>query len=170
MFARYFIELPTNASEIEAALAIEPATFLQPIAKTATQRGDRLLADVGFGDTLRVERSVEIEIGAAVRTRSKTLIPFSWRATGSMAGLFPTMDGDLEIAPLDTAVTQLAISARYAPPLGVVGKMLDRAVLHRVAEATVKDFLDHLGGILLSLTSAGTSMPTADQRALSSLE
>jgi hypothetical protein len=37
--------------------------------------------------------------------------------------------------------------------------MLDRAVLHRVAEATVKDFLDHLGGILLSVTSVGTPGP-----------
>jgi hypothetical protein len=155
MFARYFIELPLDASDIEAALTAAPERLLQPIAKTATQRGDRLLAEVGFGDTLRVERSVEIEIGAAVRTRSKTVIPFTWRATGSTAGLFPTMDGDLEVASLDTALTQLAISARYAPPLGVVGRMLDRAVLHRVAEATVKDFLDHLGGILLSVTSVG---------------
>jgi hypothetical protein len=159
MFARYFIELPLDASDIEAALTVAPEGLLQPIAKSATQRGDRLLTEVGFGDTLRVERSVEIEIGAAVRTRSKTVIPFTWRATGSTAGLFPTMDGDLEVAALDTALTQLAISARYAPPLGVVGKMLDRAVLHRVAEATVKDFLDHLGGILLSVTSVGAPAP-----------
>jgi len=159
MFARYFIELPLDASDIEAALTVAPERLLQPIAKAATQRGDRLLAQVGFGDTLRVERSVEIEIGAAVQTRSKTVIPFSWRAIGSTAGLFPTMDGDLEVASLDTALTQLAISARYAPPLGMVGRMLDRAVLHRVAEATVKDFLDHLGEVLLSVTSVGAPAP-----------
>jgi hypothetical protein len=157
MFARYFIELPLDAAEIEAVLAHEPETLLQPIARNATQRGDRLLADVGFGDTLRVERAVAIELRPAVRTSSKTIIPFSWRATGSTAGLFPTMEGDLEVASLDAALTQLAISARYAPPLGVVGRMLDRAVLHRVAEATVKDFLDHLGGILLTSHAVGTT-------------
>ena len=41
--------------------------------------------------------------------------------------------------------TQLAISARYRPPLGVLGRTVDRVLLHRVAEATVKDFLDRVG-------------------------
>jgi hypothetical protein len=31
------------------------------------------------------------------------------------------------------------------PPLGVVGQAIDRVLLHRVAEATVKDFLDRVG-------------------------
>ena len=41
--------------------------------------------------------------------------------------------------------TQLAISARYEPPFGAIGRLVDRAVLHRVAEATLKDFLDRVG-------------------------
>jgi hypothetical protein len=44
--------------------------------------------------------------------------------------------------------TQLAISARYRPPRGVVGRAVDRALLHRVAEATLKDFLDRVGQAL----------------------
>ena len=159
MFARYFIELPMDASQVEAALADEREAFLQPIVRRATDRGDRLLADVGFGDTVRVERSVAIRLGPSVRATSKTIIPFSWRATGTSAGLFPTMEGDLEVASLGEALTQLAISARYSPPLGIVGRMLDRAVLHRIAEATVKDFLDQLGTILLSATRAVTPAP-----------
>jgi hypothetical protein len=156
MFARYFIELPLDASQVEAALTDEPEAFLQPIARRATLLGDRLLADVGFGETVRVERSVAIQLGSSVRTTSKTIIPFSWRATGTSAGLFPTMEGDLEVASFGKAVSQLAISARYAPPLGIVGRMLDRAVLHRIAEATVKNFLDQLGTILLSATPVVT--------------
>jgi hypothetical protein len=35
--------------------------------------------------------------------------------------------------------------------------MLDRAVLHRVAEATIKDFLDHLGSILLTAPSVSAT-------------
>jgi hypothetical protein len=159
MFARYFIELPLDASDLEAALTDEPEGLLQPIARHATHRGDQLLADVGFGDTVRVERSVAIRLRSPVRTSSKTIVPFSWRATGTTGGLFPALEADLEIAALGPAVTQLAISARYSPPLGIVGRMLDRAVLHRVAEATVKDFLDHLGGMLLSVTSVGTPAP-----------
>jgi hypothetical protein len=37
------------------------------------------------------------------------------------------------------------MSARYRPPLGAFGQALDRAMLHRVAEATIKDFLDRVG-------------------------
>ncbi len=46
---------------------------------------------------------------------------------------------------------ELSISARYTPPLGAFGRVLDRAVLHRVAEATVKDFLDRAAQILSSV-------------------
>jgi hypothetical protein len=34
--------------------------------------------------------------------------------------------------------------------------MLDRAVLHRVAEATIKDFLDQVGG---AVTAAAATVP-----------
>jgi hypothetical protein len=67
------------------------------------------------------------------------------------------MEADLEVASLGPSATQLAISARYSPPLGIVGRMLDRAVLHRVAEATIKDFLDHLGSILLTAPSVSAT-------------
>jgi hypothetical protein len=46
--------------------------------------------------------------------------------------------------------TQLAISARYRPPLGAVGRAVDRVLLHRVAEATVKDFLDRVGAAIMA--------------------
>ena len=36
------------------------------------------------------------------------------------------------------------MSARYVPPLGA-GQVIDRAILYRVAEATLKDFLDRVG-------------------------
>jgi hypothetical protein len=157
MFARYFIELPMDAGDIEAVLTDDPQALLQPIARRAAERGDQLLADVGFGDTVRVERAVALHLHAPVRTSSKTLLPISWRATGSTAGLFPAMEADLEVASLGPSATQLAISARYSPPLGIVGRMLDRAVLHRVAEATIKDFLDHLGSILLTAPSVSAT-------------
>ena len=66
-----------------------------------------------------------------------------WAAAGA-TGLFPSLDADLEVAPLGPHRTQLAMSARYVPPLGAVGRAIDRAVLFRVAEATLKDFLDHV--------------------------
>ena len=49
---------------------------------------------------------------------------------------------------------QLAMSARYVPPLGAVGRTIDRALLSRVAEATVKDFLDRVADAIMSERAA----------------
>jgi hypothetical protein len=84
------------------------------------------------------------QLGKPVAFPSMTSLPMTWEPLG-MDGLFPRLDADIEVGPLGEDRTQLAISARYRPPLGVVGRAIDRVLLHRVAEATVKDFLDRVG-------------------------
>jgi hypothetical protein len=71
----------------------------------------------------------------------------TWEATGP-EGLLPTLEGDLEVASLGPNRTQLSISAMYTPPMGAFGRALDRGLLHRVAEATVKDFLDRVAAAM----------------------
>jgi len=147
MFARYFVELAMEPERVETALLRSPETWVPGLAREANHHGDALLAEVGFGDDVRVARQVEIEFRDPVRMPSKTVIPIHWSAAGA-TGLFPALDADLEIAPLGPARTQLAMSARYVPPLGAIGRAIDRAVLFRVAEATLKDFLDRLAEAL----------------------
>jgi hypothetical protein len=143
MFARYYVELAGDRDRIERVVLDTPETWLPTLAESANHRGDRLLAEVGFGDDVRIARTVALTVGEPTRISAKTSIPLGWSASGP-GGLFPALDADLEIAPLEDGRCQLAISARYAPPLGVVGRAIDRAVLARVAEATVKDFLDRV--------------------------
>jgi hypothetical protein len=143
MFARYFVEIAMDPSGVETALLDDPQSWLPGLATEAHGRGEDLLADVGFGQALRLHRQVQLEIGSPVGAATKTVVPFRWTAPRP-ARLFPDLDADLEIAPLGPRRCQLAISARYVPPLGLVGRALDRAVLSRVAEATVKDFLDRV--------------------------
>jgi hypothetical protein len=83
-----------------------------------------------------------------------TSLPLTWEPVG-LEGLLPRLDATIEVGPLGEGRTQLAISARYRPPMGVVGQAVDRVLLHRVAEATVKDFLDRLGRAI-------TDQPTTD--------
>jgi hypothetical protein len=147
MFARYFVELPVPAASVERALMRSPETWVPGLAASANHHGDALLAKVGFGEEVRVARKVAIEFGEPVRTASATVIPLRWTATGT-PGIFPALDADLEVAPLGEGLTQLAMSARYVPPLGVVGRVIDRTVMYRVAEATLKDFLDHVAATL----------------------
>src|SRR5687767_10698600 len=148
MFARYFVELALAPAEIERALSEDPRRWLPGLAEDANHRADLLLAEVGFGDTIRLKRTVTVELGAPVRSSTKVIFPLHWAAS-SPAGVFPSLDADLEVAPLGAQRTQLAMSARYVPPFGALGRALDRALLSRVAEATLKDFLDRVAGTIL---------------------
>ena len=147
MFIRYYLDLPLSLAEVETALLADPASWLPGLARQAEDGGRRLLIEVGFevGEDRRVDREVQIEVGQPYTIPSRTtMLPIAWKATGG-GRTFPQLDADIEIAGLGANRTQLSISARYRPPLGVVGRALDKALLHRVAEATVKDFLDRVG-------------------------
>jgi hypothetical protein len=143
MFARYFVELIGDRDEIERVVLDAPSTWLPTFATSANLRGDKLLAEVGFGDDVRIARTVALQVGEAIRLPGKTTIPIGWSASGPV-GLFPALQADLEVAPLEEGRCQLAIGARYEPPLGAVGRAIDRTLLSRVAEATLKDFLDRV--------------------------
>lgn len=121
-----------------------PNSLIPSIASFADDRGRHLLAEIGFPiDGHRLSKNVEIDVGEPITGPGRTWIPISWRATGASA-LFPVLDGDLELAPLGTELTQLSLNGRYQPPLGLLGKTIDKALLSRVAEATIKDFVDRL--------------------------
>ncbi len=161
MFIRYYLDLPMRFGEVEARLLHDPGSWVPGIAEGAESRGERLLAEVGFptSSERRVAKSVEIEIGTAYRISGKAVLPLTWKATWA-EGLFPVLEADLEIAALGAERTQLSISGRYRPPLGAIGRVLDRALLHRVAEATIKDFLDGVGEALRSGTPAASGTMT----------
>jgi hypothetical protein len=153
MFARYFVELPIPADDVVHALSRDPRGWLPGLAEQANSKGDRLLAEVGVGETIGLHRKVIIELGPVVHATSKSFFPLRWTASGH-PGLFPALDADIEVAPLGADRAQLAMSARYVPPLGAVGRMIDRALLSRVAEATVKDFLDRVADAIISERAA----------------
>jgi hypothetical protein len=146
MFIRYYLDLAVPFEDVERALLDEPSTWVPGLALDAEAGGQRLLAEVGFDvdASRRVDKEVEIEIGEPYAIPAKTMLPIAWKATAAER-IFPQLEADIEIAALGTSRTQLSISARYRPPLGPLGRALDRALLHRVAEATVKDFLDRVG-------------------------
>jgi hypothetical protein len=135
MFARYFVELPFERGRVEQVLNDAPETWLPGYATSANHRGDQLLAEVGFGDDVRIARTVAIDVGAPIRLPTKSVLPVRWTAAGA-SGLFPALDADLERA-------------------------IDRALLFRVAEATIKDFLDQVRDRIANELAA-----TADEPAL----
>ncbi len=148
MFLRYFVEIPHPLDRVEEALLRSPEEWLPGLAEGADGHGRRLLADVGLASPVgRLTKRMEVEVGEARRFGSATHLPISWKATGTPA-LFPTLDAFIELAPLGEERTQLSLSGTYRPPLGRLGRAADRALLHRVAESAIKDFLDRIAAAI----------------------
>jgi hypothetical protein len=68
-------------------------------------------------------------------------VPITWVATGAR-GLFPRLEGEMVVSEVGPELTQLIFRGSYDPPLGLVGEALDKILLHRLAEASVKHFVD----------------------------
>ncbi|MHB8394245.1 MAG: hypothetical protein ACYDC5_07030 [Candidatus Dormibacteria bacterium] len=148
---------------IEPRLIDHPEAWLPGLATRANRRGELLLAEVGFDlGHYRVGKQVEMCFRAPLRTPGRTVLPLSWVATGPQA-LFPAFDGELELGALGRRCTQLVISVNYRPPLGAVGRTVDRMALHRFAEATIKDFLDRTGEALRRAAAAPTRVRRSDR-------
>jgi hypothetical protein len=147
VFVRDFRELDIPFDEAESALAQDPTSWLPLVASATDERGRYLLAEVGFGSPLRLHKRVEVEVSEPYRLAGKTLVPIRW-STGAESSPLPVMEGDLEIAPFGPGRSQLSMNGRYTPPFGALGGTLDRALLHRVAEATVRDFVDRVARAL----------------------
>jgi hypothetical protein len=143
MFLRYFLELDAPVDVVERALLRAPESWIPGLATGASSQVQRLLVEVGFGEAHRAEKLVILEIGEPIHVASKVILPLRWKPAGE-SGLLPTLDADIELAPLGPAKSQLAMMARYTPPFGLLGEMADRALLHRVAEATIKDFVERI--------------------------
>jgi hypothetical protein len=164
MFLRYYVELDLPTEQAKAALLDAPSSWLPTLADGAAERAEPLLAQVGVGPGgVHVAKRVTVRLGQPVQFPSRLSLPMTWEPGGR---LLPRLDADLELGTLGADRAQLALNGRYDPPLGTVGRTVDRLVLHRVAEATIKDFLDRVAAVLLQ--SAGhaaertaTSAPTS---------
>jgi hypothetical protein len=87
---------------------------------------------------------VQVQVRKLAWTEQSVRLAIRWEATGPGGGLFPVLDADLTMTPVGDQVTSLALTGAYRPPLGAMGAALDRAVLHRVASATIRAFLAHV--------------------------
>lgn len=125
-----------------------PESLLGAAFVGARSYGESLRAKVGpAGWPPAFAKAVEVGCGSLRHHGDGTLIPVTWQASGGPS-LFPRLDADLEVAPLGPQQTQLVLRARYEPPGGALGRGLDRMLLHRVAESTVRAFLSAICGAL----------------------
>jgi hypothetical protein len=68
-------------------------------------------------------------------------IGLRWEATGVAGGLFPVLDSNLTLTGLSENATTLELAGSYRPPLGNLGAGLDKAVMSKMAAATIRALL-----------------------------
>jgi len=156
IFILDFIDVPLPLATIRERFA-RAGKWLTDLASAAEEDGEALRLQIGptwAGG--RMTREVEVTLGPTREREEARVVPLVWRATG-LAGWFPVLNGDLELAPLGSQRCRLTLAATYLPPFGDVGLVLDRALLHRVAQSTVRSFLARVATSL----EAGEGGPAA---------
>ena len=146
-FVQYFSEISKPFERIVDVLP-EVLVRLDELGEDSYREGEELLVLIGYRTyKVAAAKAVRLQAGTPIREQSSIRIPLSWAATGTPR-LFPKMTADLMMFPLGDQLTQIRFEGVYQPPLGAVGRMLDRVILHRVAEMSVKDLVDRIVAIL----------------------
>ncbi len=123
-------------------------------------RGSRLItaSEDAYGEgitgLMRVGPSLSRLVHARFRepvTRGDVVVlTLRWEATGPGSELFPVLDADITLAADGDQATLLRMIGAYRPPLGAFGDLLDRAILHRVATATIRSFVGHVADAIVN--------------------
>ena len=125
-------------------------TNLPEMADVAYREGEELRAKVGPW-VEGFAKEVKLEIGSAEIHRTGIAYRVTWTAVGATV-LFPKLNAELLLAHVGRNLTRIALEGTYEPPLGFVGKMADRAILGRYADAAVRNWLDQLAEALVDET------------------
>ena len=140
-------------ARVAEALSRDTKGIIQRATTIASERakdlGGKLHAHVGPID---VTAEISIELGPMDETpmpsgREALRVPIAWHAIRSQKA-FPAMQAELTIYPLTATETQLELAGTYEPPLGALGRAIDSALLHRIAEASVLQFVQEIARYL----------------------
>ena len=96
---------------------------------------------VEFGRGSSVGRTVDLELGAFEHGPELARLALRWAAK-EHTNLFPTMDAELQLSEVGPVQTEVRLIGDYEPPLGALGAVADRLAGHRLAEQSVRDFLE----------------------------
>jgi hypothetical protein len=101
-----------------------------------------------LGAVAGVSKLVEVHFLEVVTRGESAVLALRWEATGPGGRLFPALDADMSLTPAQEHSTPLSLAGAYRPPLAALGAGLDRAVFHKVADATVRSLLARVAHVL----------------------
>ena len=141
MFLYYYVHVQGPFEQVELQV-LRMLPGLRGWANDAYREGEHLYTRLCTPKG-RLAKTVELTVAEPARGATETWIPIEWEATGTPS-LFPRMQADLVVAAVGLELAQIALRGAYQVPLGKVGVAINRTFLHRVAEASVKSFLDRI--------------------------
>lgn len=152
MFIGRELVVHAECGAAQARLArIATVDGLAGVSLAAYEHGLTHLIRTGpFGDVPGISKLVAVRVLDPVYREGTMSVALRWEATGVAGGLFPVLDADISLSPAGEHAARLALAGSYRPPLGRIGAALDRAVLHRVAAATMSALLRSIGGAVAS--------------------
>jgi hypothetical protein len=130
--------------EVSFAVARERLTQLAGTGLLVSTSADAY--DLGTASLARVgipglSKLVRVRARDLAVTQESVGLAIRWEATGPAGELFPVLDADIRLVRAGERAAVLTMSGVYRPPLGALGQVLDRAILHRVAAATIRGFV-----------------------------
>lgn len=154
MLVYYFVYAAGTVEKVAQGLTDSPGE-LTVWARLAYEGGEELRTRIKPGAWMPA-KEVQIVVGTPASRPGAVFVPISWKATGADV-LFPVLEADLIVEAVGDHMTQITLRGSYKPPLGPVGRLLDRALLHHLAEGCVKTSSPPLGGH--SSTTGETPVP-----------
>jgi hypothetical protein len=122
----------------ERLMQLAGSGLLLSTSENAYDLGTAGLARVGIPG---LSKLVRVQARDLAVTQESVGLAIRWEATGPAGELFPVLDADMRLIRTDERTAVLTMSGVYRPPLGALGQALDRAILHLVAAATIRDFV-----------------------------
>jgi hypothetical protein len=117
---------------------------LHNASATAYEVGMTAVVRVGpFGEMRGASKLIRVQFLDPVRRGATMTVPLRWEAAGSAGDLFPVLDADLILTSDGDERILLGLSGSYRPPFGRAGAVLDRALMKRIATATVRSLLEN---------------------------
>lgn len=153
MFVQDFKIINHPYEEVVSRFSCGVAPLLESGLGTARDEGERLRVKVApAGWPVALSKTVRVIPGPVRNVGEGIFVAFSWEAEGG-SSLFPRLDADIELTPFGLQQTLVALHGRYNPPAGSFGKRADDLLLHRIAESTVRAFLNGVCGNLSKVGS-----------------
>jgi hypothetical protein len=164
VFAVHEVVVEASFDEAAAALArlIRRGT-LDRASEAAYEDGLEAVLRVGpLGGLRGLSKLVRVRLLETTVHGATLAVPLRWEATGAAGELFPVLDADLILAGDGADRSRLALAGSYRPPFGRAGAVLDRAIMHRLAGATIRSLVE---SVAAAITRPAPGLPPAAEAA-----